>query len=78
MTVTRIMKIVVYLFSILTITPLLVAAEEERVLGLLKLPQVFGNGACDRFVAETITAYERPEKIDPIATVQVENSGNFQ
>jgi len=50
---------------------------EERVLGLLTLPQVFGNGACDRFEAETITVYKRPKKTDPIATIQVEKQWQF-
>ena len=78
MTVIRIIKTVVFLlFPILTISPLLVVAE-ERVLGLLTLPQVFGNGACDRFEAETITVYKRPKKLTLLPQFKLKNSGNFQ
>jgi len=77
MTVIRAMKIVILcVFSVLTISPLLVAAE-DRIIGLLTLPQVFGNGACDRFEAETIAVYKRPEKVDTIGTIQVEKQWQF-
>jgi hypothetical protein len=38
-----------------------VATPPERVAGLLSLPEVFGNGPCDRFVAKDVPLHSSPE-----------------
>ena len=37
------------------------ATGRERLAGLLSLPEVFGDGPCDRFVAEDVPLYASPE-----------------
>jgi hypothetical protein len=49
---------------------------QDRVIGLLTLPEVFGNGACDRFTPEAITLHREPDG-PPIGSIQVEQSWSF-
>jgi hypothetical protein len=37
------------------------AGGEDRVIGLLSLPEVFGTGACDRFVPDEIPLHTAPD-----------------
>lgn len=52
-------------------------ALEDPIQGLLSLPQVFGNGACDKFIPNTIAVYKKPQRIDQIASIQVEKNWQF-
>jgi len=36
------------------------AAAQDRVVGLLTLPEVFGNGACDRFSPQEVPLHATP------------------
>jgi hypothetical protein len=42
------------------VCPAATAAAQDRVLGLLTLPEVFGNEACDRFTPEPIALHAGP------------------
>jgi hypothetical protein len=46
------------------------AAETDRVLGLLTLPEVFGNGPCDAYSPLDVTLYNAPDGA-PIGTIRV-------
>jgi hypothetical protein len=53
------------------------AGAQERVLGLLALPAVFGNGACDRFSPEDVTLYATPNLDEPVGAVHVVENWTF-
>jgi hypothetical protein len=53
------------------------AGAEERVLGLLALPEVFGNGACDRFSPEDVALYATPGRDQPVGAVHVVENWTF-
>ena len=36
-------------------------ASPDRIIGLLTLPEVFGNGACDRYSPRDVTLYAAPD-----------------
>lgn len=53
------------------------AAAQDKVLGLLALPEVFGNGPCHSFEPEVINLYSAPGDGAPIATIQVDQHWSF-
>jgi len=53
------------------------AASQDHVLGLLALPEVFGNGPCHPFAPEAINLYSAPGDRAVIATIQVDQHWSF-
>jgi hypothetical protein len=53
------------------------ASAQERVLGLLSLPEVFGGGQCAHFDARSIQLHESPNDSFATATIQVDQNWSF-
>lgn len=53
------------------------AAPQDRVLGLLTLPQVFGEGPCHEFVPEEVPIYPVMGSDDPVAAIRVTRYWTF-
>jgi hypothetical protein len=51
---------------------------QSRLLGLLTLPQVFGNGPCTPFQPQTIHLFEGPDQAKPVGRIYVEKYWNIQ
>jgi hypothetical protein len=49
----------------------------EPLIGLLTLPEVFGNGPCDRFKPREINLYEGPDESKPAGTIRVDKYWTF-
>ena len=61
--------IVVFTALVLTVAP---ASAEERVRGLLSLPEVFGSGACATFTPEDVALHASPNDGKPFGFIHVE------
>jgi hypothetical protein len=48
------------------------AQQRTRVIGLLALPEVFGNGACDRFTPQEVPLYGAPESARILGVIRVD------
>jgi hypothetical protein len=48
------------------------AQQQTRVVGLLALPEVFGNGACDRFTPQDVPLYGAPDSARIIGLIRVD------
>jgi hypothetical protein len=44
----------------------LAAQAQEQIVGLLSLPEVFGEGPCDRFAPEEIPLHAAPDSSSPV------------
>jgi hypothetical protein len=55
------MKYLCVVASLSLLTASALAQQRTRVVGLLALPEVFGNGACDRFTPQEVPLYRAPE-----------------
>jgi hypothetical protein len=53
------------------------AAAQDTVLGLLSLPEVFGNGPCHPFEPAPVSLYATPDARSPIATIRVDQHWSF-
>ena len=53
------------------------AFAEERVRGLLSLPEVFGGSACAEFTPEDIVLHASANDGKPIATIRVDKNWSF-
>lgn len=53
------------------------AAAQDRVLGLLSLPEVFGNGACDRFTPSDVVLHAGPDSLPAIGRIRVDRYWTF-
>jgi hypothetical protein len=53
------------------------AQVQDRVAGLLALPEVFGAGACDRFTPEIITLYAAPDSRQVVGSIRVDTYWTF-
>ena len=60
---------------LLACTPALQA--QERVIGLLSLPDVFGAGPCERFVSRAVALYAAPDPQRQIGSIQVDRHWTF-
>ena len=60
---------------LLAFTPALQA--QERVIGLLSLPDVFGDGPCQRFVAREVALYAAPDSQRQVGSIRVDRHWNF-
>lgn len=53
------------------------ASAQERVIGLLSLPEVFGGGACEHFDPRGIPLHSKPNDGAVIATIEVDRNWSF-
>lgn len=53
------------------------AAAEDKVLGLLGLPDVFGYGPCQAFEPGVIALYDEPSAAAPVASIEVDQHWSF-
>jgi hypothetical protein len=53
------------------------ASAQDRVIGLLALPQVFGSSECAAFEPEEIPLYSAINDAKPIATIRVDQNWSF-
>jgi len=49
-----------------------VAQQRTRVVGLLALPEVFGNGPCDRFTPQDVPLYGAPDSARIVGVIRVD------
>jgi hypothetical protein len=49
------------------------AQAQDRVIGLLKIPEVFGNGSCDTFTPVAIAVFAAPGAAHPVGTIEAED-----
>ena len=54
-----------------------VAHAQDRVIGLLTLPEVFGAGPCDKFTPAEIQVYAEPDGRKTIGAIRVATSSSF-
>jgi hypothetical protein len=66
---------------VLVVTALLVSVSsveaQDRVVGLLTLPEVFGDGPCHAFTPEEIPLYRAADAAEPIGAVRVDRYWRF-
>ncbi len=53
------------------------AAAQDRVIGLLSLPEVFGAGQCALFEPEPVALHASPKDGTPIALIRVDQNWSF-
>lgn len=63
--------------AVLTIGLPFEAAAQDRVLGLLALPDVFGNGACDRFEPRPVPLFADADGKQATGTIEVDQNWSF-
>lgn len=51
--------------------------EPDRVIGLLSLPSLFGNGPCDKFEARPLPFFETVDSAAPIGEIRVDAPWTF-
>ena len=54
------------------------AQQQTRVVGLLALPEVFGNGACDRFTPQDVPLYSAPESARIVGVIRLDKASTAQ
>ena len=50
---------------------------QDRVIGLLALPEVFGNAACDRFTPKQLPIYATPDSTAMVGVIRVDEYWTF-
>lgn len=53
------------------------ASAQDRVIGLLALPEVFGDGPCARFEPRPVLLYADPDGKQLIGTIEVDQNWSF-
>jgi hypothetical protein len=66
------MKYLCVVAGLSLLTASAVAQQRPRVIGLLALPEVFGNGACDRFTPQEVALYGAPESARVVGVIRVD------
>src|SRR5262245_7504973 len=66
---------VVAAISLLTASAL--AQQRTRVIGLLAMPEVFGNGPCDRVTPREVQLYDPPESARVVGVIRVDEPWKF-
>lgn len=64
-------------FILLFLVTASTAAAEDRVIGLLTLPAVFGDAPCDQFTPEVIPLYPEPGSQEDIGVIRVDRYWTF-
>src|SRR5262245_13785408 len=54
------------------------AQQQTRVVGLLALPEVFGNGPCDRFTPQEVPLYSAPESARIVGVIRLDKASTAQ
>lgn len=54
-----------------------VAKSQDRILGLLALPELFGASVCDRFTPQELTLHAAPNPKDTTGSVRVDDYWTF-
>jgi hypothetical protein len=54
------------------------AHAQERIIGLLSLPEVFGNDVCDRFTPSEVPLHATPGSTPHIGSIRVDRYWTFQ
>ena len=54
-----------------------IAKSQDRILGLLALPELFGASVCDRFTPQELTLHRAPNAKDTAGTVRVDDYWTF-
>jgi hypothetical protein len=60
------------------LTASVLAQQPTRVVGLLALPEVFGNGACDRFTPQEVPLYGEPGSARIVGVIRVDAPWRLQ
>jgi hypothetical protein len=71
------MKYLCVAASISLLTASVLAQQPTRVIGLLALPEVFGNGACDRFTPQEVPLHDTPESARIVGMIRVDQPWTF-
>ena len=50
---------------------------QDRVIGLLSLPDVFGAGPCERFVPREVALYSAPDTLRQVGSIRVDRHWTF-
>jgi hypothetical protein len=53
------------------------AFAQDAVIGLLSLPEVFGDGPCDKFSPREVSLYPAPESDQIVATIRIDKYWTF-
>ena len=56
---------------------MMLGQESDRVIGLIALPEVFGNGACDRFEPRPVPLFADSGGKQVIGTIEVDQNWSF-
>lgn len=62
---------------LLVLTSPLSSMAQDRVLGLLQLPEVFSTGACVPFEPRPVPIFAEREGVKPIGTIEVDENWSF-
>ena len=69
------MKRLLFCSAIVLLAP--PAFAQDRVIGLLSLPEVFGGGACDHFDPREIPLRNSPNDVAAVGTIEVDQNWSF-
>src|SRR5688572_31830781 len=61
----------------LALMAVMLAQASDRVIGLLALPGVFGDGPCARFEPRPIAVYSEADAKQVIGTIEVDQNWSF-
>src|SRR5258705_7735146 len=67
------MKYLCVVAGLSLVTASSLAQQRPRVVGLLALPEVFGNGACDGFTPQEVPLYAAPESTRIVGVIRVDD-----
>jgi hypothetical protein len=66
------MKYLCVVVGISLLTASALAQQRTRVIGLLTVPEVFGDGPCDRFTPREVPLYDAPESARIVGVIRVD------
>ena len=66
------MKYLCVVVGISLLTASALAQQRTRVIGLLAVPEVFGNAPCDRFTPREMQLYDAPESARSVGVIRVD------
>jgi hypothetical protein len=61
----------------LVVVAVMLAQASDRVIGLLALPEVFGDGPCARFEPRSVPLYAAADGTQAIGTIEVDQNWSF-
>src|SRR4030095_8183489 len=66
------MKYLCVVVGVSLLTASALAQQRTRVIGLLAVPEVFGDGPCDRFTPREVPLYDAPESARIVGVIRVD------